>query len=88
MAKAMAVTSATGLAAAANDPFAGGHIVDRHGRPQAGVHAIQVEIDRRFYLTQSGEPGERFDDVAALLETLAVELGEDLLSRRLPAAAE
>jgi N-formylglutamate amidohydrolase len=88
MAKAMAVTAATGLAAAANDPFAGGHIVDRHGRPQAGIHAIQVEIDRRFYLTPSGEPGERFDDVAALIETLAVELGEEMLSRRLPAAAE
>jgi N-formylglutamate amidohydrolase len=88
MSKAMSVTSSTGLAAAANDPFAGGQIVDRHGRPDVGVHAIQVEIDRSLYLTRSGEAGGRFDDVAALIETLAVELAEELLSRRLPAAAE
>ena len=88
MSKALSVASSAGLPAAANDPFAGGHIVDRHGRPQAGIHAIQVEIDRRCYLTKSGDPGERFDDVAALLEALAVELGEELLSRRIPAAAE
>ena len=88
MSKALSVASTAGLPASANDPFAGGHIVDRHGRPQSGVHAIQVEIDRRCYLTESGEPGVRFDAVAALLESLAVELGEELLSRRLPAAAE
>jgi N-formylglutamate amidohydrolase len=46
MSKAMSVTSSTGLAAAANVPFAGGQIVVRHGRPDVGVLAIQVEIDR------------------------------------------
>jgi N-formylglutamate amidohydrolase len=88
MSKALSVASAAGLQASANDPFAGGHIVDRHGRPQSGVHAIQVEIDRRCYLTESGEPGERFDAVAALFESLAIELGEEMLARGLPAAAE
>jgi N-formylglutamate amidohydrolase len=88
MSKALSVASAAGLAAAANDPFAGGHIVDRHGRPQSGIHAIQVEIDRRCYLTEAGDPGEQFDRIAALIETLAVELGGELLERRLAEAAE
>ena len=73
---------------AVNDPFAGGHIVHRHGRPQSGIHAIQVEIDRTCYLTESGEPGARFDEIAALIDSLAVELGAELLDRRPAEAAE
>jgi len=88
MAEAMAIAAEAGFAAASNDPFAGGHILDRHGAPNAGVHAIQVEIDRRCYLTADGTPGERFDSIAALLETLASSLGESLLARRIAEAAE
>jgi len=88
MAEALAVATEAGFTAAANDPFAGGHVLDRHGSPHNGVHALQVEVDRRCYLTQAGEPGARFDAVAGLLEKLAVRLGELLLERRLPAAAE
>lgn len=88
MAEALAVATEAGFSAAANDPFAGGHVLDRHGSPQNGVHAIQIEVDRRCYLTAAGEPGRRFDEVAGLLESLAVRLGELLLQRRLPAAAE
>ena len=88
MAEALAVATDTGFASAANDPFAGGHILDRHGSPHTGVHAIQVEIDRRCYLDSAGRPGERFDEVAALIEALAVRLGTTLLNRRVAAAAE
>jgi len=88
MAEALAVATQAGFTAAANDPFAGGHVLDRHGSPHKGVHALQVEVDRRCYLTAAGEPGRRFDQVAALLESLTVRLGELLLERRLPAAAE
>lgn len=88
MALALSVATDCGFAAAANDPFAGGHILDRHGSPQNGIHALQVEIDRRCYLTSTGEPGPRFDEVAAVIESLAVRLGTELIERRLPAAAE
>jgi N-formylglutamate amidohydrolase len=88
MAEALTVATEAGFTAAANDPFAGGHVLDRHGSPQTGIHAIQVEVDRRCYLTAAGEPGRRFDEVAALLETLATRLGALLLERRLPQAAE
>ena len=86
--EALAVATEAGFTAAANDPFAGGHVLDRHGAPHNGVHALQVEIDRRCYLTPSGEPGRRFDEVAGLFERLAARLGELLIQRRLPVAAE
>lgn len=88
MSEAIAAACEAGFTAAANDPFAGGHVLDRHGSPQNGVHAIQVEVDRRCYLDPGGRPGSRFDEVAALLEILAVRLGGILLERRLPQAAE
>lgn len=87
MAEALETAAERGFAAAANDPFAGGHILDRHGRPQEQVHAIQIEIDRSFYL-DGFEPGPGFDDSASLIEELAVRLGRLLLDRRLAAAAE
>lgn len=88
MSEALSVAGEEGFAAAANDPFAGGHILDRHGSPQNAVHAIQVEIDRCCYLTPGGQPGGRFDEIAALMEKLTVRLGTVLLDRRQSAAAE
>ena len=88
MSEALAIAADRGFAAAANDPFAGGHILDQHGSPQNGIHALQIEIDRRCYLDSAGRAGGRFDDVAALVESLTVGLGTALLDRRLAAAAE
>ena len=39
-----------GVAVTRNQPYAGGHIVRTHGRPLAGIHAVQIEIDRSLYL--------------------------------------
>ena len=88
MAEAMAVAAGHGFDASANDPFAGGHILDRHGSPQSGIHALQVEIDRRAYLDSDSQPGAGFGRVAALFEALAERLGAALLDRRLAPAAE
>jgi N-formylglutamate amidohydrolase len=88
IAEALAIAARAGFDAAANDPFAGGHILDRHGSPQDGIHALQVEVDRRCYLTAQGEPGPGFDAVAALFEALAVQLGTMVLDHRPKAAAE
>jgi N-formylglutamate amidohydrolase len=35
-----------------NKPYAGGFITQTHGRPQMGVHAIQVEINRALYVDE------------------------------------
>jgi len=86
---AMAIATRHGFSAGLNDPFAGGHVIDRHARPARGVHALQLEIDRRCYLGAGLKaPGVGFDRVAALIEGLAVELGEALLGRRFATAAE
>ena len=88
-AEAVRVARAAGFDAGLNDPFAGGHITERHGAPMRGVHALQLELDRRLYLDgRLAAPGPGFDRVASLIETLAVELGARLLERQLPAAAE
>ena len=88
-AEAIAISATAGFPAAANAPFAGGHIIDRHAAPVRGVHALQIEIDRRCYLDRSfTRPAVGFDRVATLLETLAVTLGEALLGRQFATAAE
>lgn len=79
-----------GFTVAFNDPYAGGWIVESFGRPEAGIHALQIELDRGLYLDRSSrKPGRDFDRVARLLEALVVTLGEALLDRQaLPQAAE
>lgn len=78
-----------GFEAGLNEPFAGGHIVERHGAPSRGIHALQLEIDRRCYLDQRlAGPGPGFDSVASLIEALAAGLGDLLLDRQLATAAE
>jgi N-formylglutamate amidohydrolase len=87
--EAAAVCRRLGFDAALNDPFAGGHVIERHARPGDGVHALQVELDRRCYLDRTlSRPGRGFDSAAALIEALAVELGEALIGRQFATAAE
>lgn len=82
------IAAAEGFAAAINDPFAGGHVVERHGAPHEGVHALQIEIDRSIYLTPTGEPNAQFDRVAMLIERISLQLGREMLDQQLRAAAE
>jgi N-formylglutamate amidohydrolase len=86
---AVAIAKRLGFDGGLNDPFAGGHVIERHARRAAGVQALQVEIDRRCYLdAKLAKPGLGFDRVAGLIETLAVELGEALVGRQYATAAE
>jgi N-formylglutamate deformylase len=39
-----------GWRVARNAPYAGGHTTRAHGRPELGLHAVQIEIDRALYL--------------------------------------
>ena len=88
-AEAVAITRRSSFEAGLNDPFAGGHIIERHARPSSGIHALQLEIDRSLYLDERLQhPGAGFDRVTALIETLAVELGQALLGRQFATAAE
>ncbi|WP_051504135.1 N-formylglutamate amidohydrolase [Sphingomonas jaspsi] len=78
-----------GLTVALNDPYAGGAISERHGRPSDGRHALQIEIDRSLYLAaDQRSPAATFDRLAAILSSIAVSLGEHLASRQWDVAAE
>ena len=88
-ADAMAIAVRTGFGAGLNDPFAGGHVIERHGKPKNAIHALQVEIDRRCYLdSKLARPGPGFDRIATFIEKLATELGQELIGRRYATAAE
>jgi len=88
-AEAVRLARAAGFDAGLNDPFAGGHIAERHGAPARGVHALQVEVDRSCYLDAGlAAAGPGFDRVASLFETLAAGLGDLLLGREIATAAE
>lgn len=39
-----------GWRVARNHPYAGGYTTHHHGRPQQGIHAVQIEICRSLYL--------------------------------------
>jgi len=79
------IARAAGWSVALNAPYAGGHVVHRHGRPVQNIHALQLEIDRGCYLGADGRaPGPGFDRAACLLERLVLGLA-DLIE--LPAMA-
>lgn len=44
--------SKMGLRVARNNPFAGGYITEHHGRPERGIHALQIEIRRDLYMDE------------------------------------
>jgi N-formylglutamate amidohydrolase len=80
---------ARGFPTATNAPYAGGHILERHARPAAGIHAIQLELDRTLYLDRKlNGPGAGFTRVVDLVRSLLSVLADEALSAPLAAAAE
>ncbi len=83
------VAEAAGLRVAFNAPYAGGHILDRHAAPARGIHALQIEIDRRLYLDRSlSLPTAGVEVISNLIATIAKALSEALIGSALPIAAE
>ena len=44
---------AAGYSVAFNDPYKGGFITAHHGRPDEGIHAIQIEVRRDLYMNEA-----------------------------------
>lgn len=68
-----------GVRAAYNRPYAGGYVLDRHGMPRRGVHALQIEICRSLYLDSqlleiTDALAETADMLAGLIRVLADEV--------------
>ncbi len=88
-ARAATVCREEGFSVARNEPYAGGYILARHGRPEREIHALQFEICRSLYLDFAlDRPGRRFDAIAALVGRVADALTETLLSPAQMLAAE
>lgn len=78
-----------GFRVARNAPYAGGHITERHGRPERGVHALQLELDRSLYLAADlRTTGPGFDRVARLIAAIAEALAQAALEPPEAIAAE
>ncbi|MDP1028064.1 N-formylglutamate amidohydrolase [Sphingomonas sp. KR1UV-12] len=80
-------TAGQGVRVAVNAPYAGGHIVERHGRPARGVHAVQLELDRSLYLdARLDQPGAGLAATAAMVRAVIDGLADEVGG--LPLAAE
>ena len=89
LAAAVDATQERGYRAICNVPYAGGHIAARHGNPAAGIHAIQVEIDRTAYLdVDLRAPGPGFAATCELIEHIVTALETRLLAGPDAIAAE
>lgn len=66
-----------GLRLSRNVPFAGAHILARHGRPLARRHAVQLEIDRSLYMDEAKvRPNGGFPALSATLGRLWLKIAE------------
>ncbi len=67
-----------GVPAAQNRPYSGGYVLDRHGAPESGIHALQIEVCRSLYLDDGfAELTPAAAGVAALLARLVYALGQE-----------
>lgn len=81
VAMAFAQAGSVGLRAAHNRPYAGGYVLDRHGRPARGHHAMQFEICRRAYLDMRlAEPSDRLGQTADQLTSIVRKLAAETAS--------
>ena len=66
-----------GYAVSRNKPYAGGFITEHYGNPAAGLHSIQIEINRALYMDERRyERSPGFGKLAADLVLLADRLAE------------
>ncbi len=76
--RALAHLEARAIPASQNRPYSGGYVLDRHGAPREGVHALQIEVCRGTYLDRHlSEPGPGLAAIAAMLAGLVRELGAE-----------
>jgi N-formylglutamate amidohydrolase len=80
-----------GYTVSRNKPYAGGFITEHYGNPSAGLHAVQVEVNRALYMDERRyERGPAFAQLADDMVTMADRLAEIPLEELRPyrAAAE
>lgn len=78
-----------GLKVAQNAPYPGNYLIGRHGRPEANMHALQIEVDRTLYLDSTLEHlGQGVTALQAMLVDLAANLADEWPTPAFAQAAE
>ncbi|MEW4447705.1 N-formylglutamate amidohydrolase [Qipengyuania sp. JC766] len=93
VATALRSLAGAGATVAHNRPYAGGYILERHGKASEGRHAIQLEICRSLYLDDEWKGlTDGFSALVDILVTLVRNLSAEMQAitgdDRLPQAAE
>ena len=69
------VFTSAGLRVTRNRPYAGGFATRAYGRPQHGMHALQIEISRHLYMNEvTLEKHEGFDVMRRIVDQLVASL--------------
>ncbi len=81
---------AQGYRVALNKPYAGGFITEHYGRPNRGVHVLQIEVDRSLYMNEDTfEKSPAFAslkwDITRLIGMLSVELPQRISAYKIAA---
>jgi N-formylglutamate amidohydrolase len=80
-----AILRRNGFRVARNRPYAGGHITARYGRPETGVHALQVEVRRDLFMEEhSREPHSAVQKLELVLRELLIDLVAFITERLAP----
>jgi N-formylglutamate amidohydrolase len=81
---------ACGFSTARNTPYAGGYTTHHYARREAGINALQIEVNRALYLDEEQvEKGPRFAEMCErLTQALAALIRFELGTHRQPEAAE
>jgi N-formylglutamate amidohydrolase len=60
-----------------DDPYRGGYSTGHYGRPESGIHALQVELARRLYMDERSltKKPNSFNEVSAFCDALVARLG-------------
>lgn len=76
MASASRFLAERGYRVARNAPYAGAYIAEHYGRPDQGVHVLQIEINRQLYMDEATyRPLSGLDTMRADMAALASVLG-------------
>jgi N-formylglutamate amidohydrolase len=78
-----------GFQVALNSPYSGDFILQAHGDPRRGVHALQLEVDRSLYLDSAlREPNAQLSSIARLVHEIAALLADQAIGSTYAEAAE
>jgi N-formylglutamate deformylase len=80
-----AILRERGYTVSRNKPYAGGFITEHYGNPTAGLHSVQLEINRGLYMDERRfVRSEAFSTVARDLEEMAERLNQIALHELRP----